>query len=357
MGVAGLDTLIGARYLSVVPGKGAQQKHFQGLDKAPVMADLSPGGLEVILHADRQGSLNPGAPIRYRQVIVGRVLSVALAADSSAVMVRAYIEPNFRNLIRENTRFWNTSGLRAELGVTGASLEVDSLSSLIMGGISLATPTQAGEQVATGHQFSLSATGDEDWLEWQPSLLVGDPLPDHLYPLPIPHRGELRWTHNGWISNSERSRHAWLLVTTAGLMGPQEILSKPEDTDLASVSLSVRGESFGLKTEPVASARGIALLPLAPAGVPWPMERIRAPEIPEDLLLIADTNQGPQLISSNRLTVDEGRWILESSLKKDRDWHGAVALSAKDGTVIGFLDARTSSQAVIPVTAEILSAQ
>ena len=311
-GIDGLDTLIGARYLSVIPGNGSAQRSFQGLAKAPIMADLEPGGLEVVLLADRLGSLSEGAAIRYRQVEVGKVLSVALASDASAVVVRAYIEPKYRNLIREHTKFWNTSGIRAQVGVTGAKLKVDSLGSLIKGGVSLATPEQAGEAVATGHQFTLFEDQRDDWLEWRPSLPIGEPLAQQFAPLPIPHRNELQWQESGWMGTSTASYQAWVLLTQGGLLGLKSALLKPADASEEAATISVKGESFAILTTPSAQSEYLALLPVAPAGEPWPQARLRAAQNPEDFLLIGDANKEPLLVSRNRYSKDQ-QWLLEKS--------------------------------------------
>ena len=352
--IEGLDTLIGARYLSVIPGKGPAQNAFKGLAKAPVMADLEPGGLEITLHANQLGSLQAGAPIRYRQVEVGRVLSIALARDASAVVVRAYIEPSYRALIRKNTTFWNTSGIRARLGVTGASLEIDSLSSIIRGGISLATPTQAGEQVVTGHQFTLHDERHEDWLTWRPSLSVGEPLPKHLYPLPVPVRSELQWAYKGWTGTRLLSNSAWVLLSDKGLIGLKSVLTKPAEADGQTPTLSVKGESFAIIKPPSSETDHLALLPMVPAGKPWPFQRIRAATSPEDVLLIADSNKQPQLVSSSRFTTQAATWILDSELNKEADWHGALAISVADGKLIGFLDCQESPQKIYPIQPELL---
>jgi hypothetical protein len=209
--------------------------------------------------------------------------------------------------------------------------------------------------VATGHQFNLQSEGDNDWLEWQPSLVVGEPLPQHFYPLPVPVRSELQWTYKGWMGAKHRSRSAWLLVSEHGLLGVEDILTKPEEANALQPNLSIKGETFALNVEPSHQANGLALLPLAPAGKPWPQTRLRSPEVPEDLLLIADTNAPPLLISSNRVEVSTGRWLLDSSIQRDSDWHGAVAVAVEDGAVIGFLDCLDGAQAVIPLDPLLLN--
>ncbi|TVR43049.1 MAG: MCE family protein [Planctomycetota bacterium] len=352
-GVMGLDTVIGARYLAVIPGEGPPLRHFHGLDMAPVLADLQPGGLEILLEADRQGSLQPGAPVLYRQVRVGRVLSVGLAPDSSAVTVRAYIEPAYRNLVRHNSRFWNASGISIDIGL-GASIEVESLASLLIGGIAFATPTQAGNEVVAGHRFPLAPRGEDHWRSWRPSLLVGEPLAEHLYPLPILQRSELHWQQTSWARRREHSRRGWVLVVEAGLLGCANSLV-PAAAAEHPATLEIAGKSFPLHADPIVITDGLALLPLASGIRPWPQQRLRVPNDPENIILVADPSLPPVLVSSARMEPDSaGAWVLERGLIKDHDWHGAAAISLADGAVVAILDSSGWRPRLLPLRRNLL---
>jgi paraquat-inducible protein B len=171
--VGGMETIAGPRYLAVIPGEGARQKRFAALRTPPSIASLDEGGLQVLLRATERGSLRPGAPVTYRQVHIGTVLSVELSQDATQVHVRAYIEPRYAALVRANSIFWNVSGADLQLGLKGLRFEVESLQALLDGGVALATPDPPGERVANGHEFDLQRDADDDWLEWSPALEVG----------------------------------------------------------------------------------------------------------------------------------------------------------------------------------------
>ena len=126
-GVSGLETVAGPRYIAVLPGDGAKQREFVGLEQAPVVSMVEPDGLEVTLYAEQRGSVVPGAPILYRQIPVGNVLSVGLASDASGVEIRAYIRPMYRRIVCEKTVFWNVSGADLKVGWSGLRVELDSL--------------------------------------------------------------------------------------------------------------------------------------------------------------------------------------------------------------------------------------
>src|SRR5262245_59908369 len=116
-GVNGLDTVVGAKYVAVLPGGGERQTDFVGLEGSPIPETIEPAGLQLVLQAHRLDGLRAGAPVTFRQVRVGSVLRVGLASDASAVDVQVYVRPAYARLVRDNTKFWNTSGVRIEAGL------------------------------------------------------------------------------------------------------------------------------------------------------------------------------------------------------------------------------------------------
>lgn len=162
-GVAHLDTLIKGAYIEATPGSGGEQDRFDLLIS-------SPSGLKLTLTSDELRGVSVGAPILFRKVAVGQVESVKLARDGSAVQTRISIEPEYAHLVRSNSRFWNVSGLKADVGLTGGSIEVETLQSLLAGGIAFNTPPQPGDRVSTGARFTLYSQAQKAWLEWQPLL-------------------------------------------------------------------------------------------------------------------------------------------------------------------------------------------
>src|SRR5262245_8283439 len=183
--VQGLETLVGPRFLAVLPGNQQSTRHapvwrdFVGLSEPPVVETILPGDLEIILQAPQRGSLRTGAPITYRQTRIGAILSVGLAGDSSAVEVRAHIDQPYVPLIRPNTKFWDVGGLSAKVGLTGVSIDIDSAESLLTGGVALATPPPeqaGGDVVRTGHRFVLVDKPEKEWSEWQPTVAIGSSL-------------------------------------------------------------------------------------------------------------------------------------------------------------------------------------
>lgn len=170
--VAGLDTLLGPRYLQCEPGSGKPALVFAGLDR-PLARANQVGSLDVIVEASQRGSLDVGSPVVYRGVRVGTVRDVGLAGDARKVEMTLLIEAPYRDLVRNNSRFWNAGGIGLDWGLMrGLSLKAGSLETIVAGGIAFATPTKPDDIAATGHRFALAEGPKPEWLEWAPGIEI-----------------------------------------------------------------------------------------------------------------------------------------------------------------------------------------
>lgn len=197
-GAAGLETLVGAKYLGVLPGSGKPTKRFNGLETPPLLELMPPGGVRVVLNTSGQGSLRRGAPVMYRQVTIGILLSVELAQNAAGVEAHAYINPAYKHLIRAKTKFWKADGAKFSAGwLSGLSVKIDSVQTLLSGGVAIAVPAQAGAQAEDGQHFSLHDEAQEEWLEWTPSLPRFGTLTEQWRPLAL--TAELKWTYENYL--------------------------------------------------------------------------------------------------------------------------------------------------------------
>ncbi len=133
-GISGLGTLFSGAYIEIEPGEGASQQHFTGLDEPPVVANDVPGR-EFTLQTDDLGSLHAGAPIYYRGLHAGEVLDYLFSPDSGQISLQAFVEAPFDRLVKQNTRFWNISGVEVQAGADGFDIKTGSLQSILAGGI------------------------------------------------------------------------------------------------------------------------------------------------------------------------------------------------------------------------------
>ncbi len=138
-GITGLDTLVSGNYITASPGHGKISHEFVALAEAPPLAESTPG-LHITLKAERLGSLNRDSPVFYKQIQVGRVRSYALGENKDTVDIKVFIEPEYANLVRKHTRFWNASGVTVDASLSGLTVRTESLASIVAGGIAFATP-------------------------------------------------------------------------------------------------------------------------------------------------------------------------------------------------------------------------
>ena len=188
-GVSGLETILGPRYIGVLPSDGSRERadgaartptlSFVGLDDPPVVGSgLGTGdaGLSLVLEASRASGIGVGAPVLFRDLPVGVVRTVGLREDSAAVEIGIAIDPDYAILVRDNSRFWIASGVGVDWGLfSGLSVRADSIDWLIRGAVAFATPDRAGDRVGAWHRFDLEAEPESKWLEWDPEIpLRGD---------------------------------------------------------------------------------------------------------------------------------------------------------------------------------------
>ncbi|QNK08438.1 MCE family protein [Enterobacter sp. JUb54] len=141
-GVSGLDALVGGNYIGMMPGKGEAQDHFVALDTQPKYR-ISNGELMIHLQAPDLGSLTSGSLVYFRKIPVGRVYDFALNANNQGVNIDVLIERRFTNLVKKDSRFWNVSGIKADVGLSGAKVQLESLSAMVNGAIAFDSPASS----------------------------------------------------------------------------------------------------------------------------------------------------------------------------------------------------------------------
>jgi paraquat-inducible protein B len=141
-GVTGLGTLVSGAYIAMEPStEGKPAKKFVGLEKPPVVtADAE--GTSYKLRAKKLGSISIGAPVYFRQFEVGEITEYRLVEDHSHVEIGFFVRAPHDKYIREGTRFWNAGGINLNLSSTGIQVEMESVVSLLTGGIAYETPPE-----------------------------------------------------------------------------------------------------------------------------------------------------------------------------------------------------------------------
>ncbi len=164
-GVSGLSTLLSGSYIEMEPGSGARESQFTGLEDPPVVQSQVPGQ-RFTLEANQLGSLDQGSPVYFRGLQVGEVLGDALQQDGRSVEIYVFVRHPYDLLVKENTHFWNASGV--SVGTTGSGIKanIGSLQTLLAGGIAFDSPPDGvmAPQGKTDARFKLyddPASADE----------------------------------------------------------------------------------------------------------------------------------------------------------------------------------------------------
>jgi paraquat-inducible protein B len=146
-GVSGLDTLLSGAYIEIDPGEGGEPENkFKGLEE-PQIYQLGNPGTKYILKSDKLGSLNRGSPVKYRGITVGSVTKFNLIDDHSYVEIEVFIESPHDRFVSDFTRFWNVSGFNLELGAKGFNFDMESIGTLMAGGVAF-TNDNSSQKVA-----------------------------------------------------------------------------------------------------------------------------------------------------------------------------------------------------------------
>jgi len=156
--VTGIGTLLSGAYIEISPGEGelTRQREFDGLERRPISPVGTPGE-RLKLVSESSGSVSVGSPILYRGYRVGTVESIELQVEGQRVMYSIFVDAPYDVLVSSNTRFWNASGVSAELSTEGIKVSIGSLQSALMGGVAFDLPrnTSIGQEVLPDTVFRL----------------------------------------------------------------------------------------------------------------------------------------------------------------------------------------------------------
>jgi len=139
-GVSGLGTLLAGQYIEFSPGSSENRvDHFEGLEKPPLTPPGTPG-LHLTLNSIDNFSYREGHPILYQGFPVGKIEDIYFNSSERMMYYNAFIEAPYHKLVTQNTRFWDVSGIRAEVTQEGVSVQTAGLLALMLGGISFGLP-------------------------------------------------------------------------------------------------------------------------------------------------------------------------------------------------------------------------
>ncbi len=159
--ISGFETIVSGAYISVDPGQagGSYQTHFVGLEQPPGVRSDEPGHTYT-LTANNLGPISSGSPVFYRDAVVGEVLGYDIGDGLGPIKISVFIRAPFDNLVRADSRFWNSSGIA--FGIRGGvlQLQLQSVQALFAGGVTFNLPYSAQNEPPSpdGASFQLYAS-------------------------------------------------------------------------------------------------------------------------------------------------------------------------------------------------------
>jgi paraquat-inducible protein B len=156
-GISGLSTIVSGNYIELEPGLSKKERtDFIGLEQPPVTPKGVPG-LRIKLIAEEAGGIDPGSPITYKGLDVGKIEKRTFLPATGKVEFDAFIENDYAKLVRHGSKFWNNSGIDLEVGANGVKLRTGTLEALLLGGVTFSEPVAhtPSRPIADGAVFTL----------------------------------------------------------------------------------------------------------------------------------------------------------------------------------------------------------
>lgn len=158
-GISGLSTLLSGAYIKLSPGVEAETSdNFVGLENAPITPNGA-AGQHITLNSHKTFAFSVGDPIFYRDLVVGSIESVYFNIDERIVYYDAFIKAPYHKLLTTNVKFWRLSGLQVDITSEGISARMDSIESMIRGGLAfdVADNVPSGEPISQRAYFTVYA--------------------------------------------------------------------------------------------------------------------------------------------------------------------------------------------------------
>lgn len=156
--VSGLNTLLSGSFIAMTADNGAEEIfEFTALDRPPVTPPGTPG-LHIRLKSQKDDlTYKPGDTILYKGFKVGEFEEVNFNVEKGLIEYRCFVHAPYHELIDENTRFWNVSGVKLQLASSGVTIQTGSLETLLSNGITFGNPpgTGKGADIQNEAQFTI----------------------------------------------------------------------------------------------------------------------------------------------------------------------------------------------------------
>jgi len=226
------------------------------------------------------------------------------------------------------------------------------MQSLLLGGVAVATPPDAGDPVNHASRFVLHEKMLDEWREWNPLLPMRNKVGNAARTLPETVEVIKTWEERNLFGQKKPvTKFGRMTPIGQRLMGPASLVYLPEGVASNDVTLTVNGRIMigRLQPAPEGDLSPVGWLDIAATGEVWSNERYRVPTAIEDVLVLVDRNQPAKLISTELMRADQGLWAVDDNVVFASSWHGASVVSEADQKVIGFLSLKSGEGHVVPL--------
>ena len=164
--ISGLSTLISGYKIELSTSFKKQddlknikhQWYFDGLDSQPD-EEFEENGYYVTLLANDKDNIDVGTPIFYNKYQIGEVVSKEFKGEE--VYASIYIYDKYNYLVNKSSKFIMNEALKVSYGASGLNIEVGSLYSAIIGGITVVTTLKEDEKISKEDVQPLYSSKDD----------------------------------------------------------------------------------------------------------------------------------------------------------------------------------------------------
>ena len=154
--ISNLSAIATGDYIAVDPVVGEFTRDFKTLKQPPIEHPKLATGLRLELRTSALGGISEESQILYRGFQIGNVWGIDLTEDKKEVKITCYVYEEYADVIRKNSYFANISGFHANLHIFGTSkIGLDSLHTLLNGGITVITPSLSGPVAKNGDVYRI----------------------------------------------------------------------------------------------------------------------------------------------------------------------------------------------------------
>jgi len=156
-GVSGLGTLLSGAYIEMEPSlKGELKTHFSIRPNPPISTDKSQG-IHLKLFGTDSSKMDVGTAVHFRGYDVGFIEKVGFDIKKNAITYQIFIRAPYDSLVNSAVHFWITPGFSLQSSARGFEVRLDSLETLLSGGISfgMLKDQHIGHPVKNLSQFEL----------------------------------------------------------------------------------------------------------------------------------------------------------------------------------------------------------